>query len=190
MGLTEYLWARAQRVGSPAERVVLMRLADGLHQGGDVPVPCTFSTLVARWDRDGMDAMDVIDACYCLQERGLLADVADDDEGRITGTVLCDMHYEWLAAVAAVGKPMSVAERRARSRHQRLHVLADRDGWACYLCHEPLVDVCTHDGTLPRELHAWLPQREHVVPRALGGVNDDSNLRLACWPCNARKGAQ
>ena len=190
MGLNEYMWGRRQRVDSPAERVVLMHLADGLHRGGAAPEPCTFIISADRYDWDGMDAIQVIDACYCLQERGLLADVADDDEGTVTGTVLCDMHYEWLAAVAAAGEPMSVAERRSRSRHQRLHVLADRDGWACYLCHEPLADVCTHGETLPRELHAWLPQREHVVPRALGGANDDSNLRLACWPCNARKGSQ
>ena len=190
MGMNEYMWARRQRVGSPAERVVLLDLADGVHRGGDAPVACTFVTWATTYKRDGMDAVDVIDACYGLQERGLLADVADDDEGTVTGTVLCDMHYEWLAAVVAAGTPLSVAERRARSRHQRLHVLADRDGWACYLCHEPLVDVCTHGETLPRELHAWLPQREHVVPRALGGANHDSNLRLACWPCNSKKGAQ
>ena len=82
-----------------------------------------------------------------------------------------------------VGTQMSTA-------HLQVHDLAIRDGWSCYLCHEPLADVCTHNGALPRELHAWLPQREHVVPRALGGLSTLLNLRLACWPCNARKGAQ
>lgn len=31
-------------------------------------------------------------------------------------------------------------------------------------------------------------QVEHVIPRQHGGTDDPSNLALACWYCNARKG--
>ena len=30
---------------------------------------------------------------------------------------------------------------------------------------------------------------EHLVPRSLGGSNALHNLRLACLPCNSRRGA-
>jgi 5-methylcytosine-specific restriction endonuclease McrA len=30
---------------------------------------------------------------------------------------------------------------------------------------------------------------EHLVPRSLGGANALYNLRLACLPCNSRRGA-
>ena len=29
---------------------------------------------------------------------------------------------------------------------------------------------------------------EHVVPRSLGGTNDDNNISLACFPCNQKQG--
>lgn len=31
---------------------------------------------------------------------------------------------------------------------------------------------------------------EHLVPRSYGGTNDDSNIALACAPCNQRKGKE
>ena len=31
---------------------------------------------------------------------------------------------------------------------------------------------------------------EHVIPRSLGGTNDDSNIALACAPCNNEKGRE
>jgi 5-methylcytosine-specific restriction endonuclease McrA len=31
---------------------------------------------------------------------------------------------------------------------------------------------------------------DHIVPRARGGTNDESNLRVLCCSCNAAKGAR
>jgi 5-methylcytosine-specific restriction endonuclease McrA len=31
---------------------------------------------------------------------------------------------------------------------------------------------------------------DHVTPRSLGGDDTDANLRPACQPCNAKRGAQ
>lgn len=101
-------------------------------------------------------------------------------------------HTRAAAEPIPVAPPRSPSPRRAKgsAQHRRLHVVAERDGWDCYLCGEPLADPCAQGGVMPRELHRWLPQIEHVVARALDGSNDLENLRLACWPCNGRKGAQ
>ncbi len=44
-----------------------------------------------------------------------------------------------------------------------------------------------------RHLHPLQEKRsghiDHIFPRARGGSNDDSNLRLLCISCNASKGA-
>jgi HNH endonuclease len=83
--------------------------------------------------------------------------------------------------------------------HNEIHrIAAAHGGWLCYLCEVHLVDICDPDQVqidatggfyIP---DAWLhrmPQREHVVPRAMGGSNGIANLRLACRECNHRKGA-
>jgi len=31
---------------------------------------------------------------------------------------------------------------------------------------------------------------EHIIPRSLGGTNDDANIALACPPCNQKKGRE
>lgn len=65
---------------------------------------------------------------------------------------------------------MSEASRSQRRRARFL----ERNGGRCYLCGEPLtLETMTVD---------------HYVPRALGGSNRRANLRLACAPCNHRKG--
>jgi len=38
------------------------------------------------------------------------------------------------------------------------------------------------------EGHPDFPTREHLVPRWQGGVNAFSNLRLACYACNQKRG--
>lgn len=31
---------------------------------------------------------------------------------------------------------------------------------------------------------------EHIIPRVFGGTNEDSNIDLACAPCNQQKGKE
>lgn len=57
-------------------------------------------------------------------------------------------------------------------RHKRKRVYA-RDKYACRYCH------CTVQLTI-----------DHVVPKRLGGSNDDSNLLTCCRSCNSRKGSR
>lgn len=42
----------------------------------------------------------------------------------------------------------------------------------------------------PREMHLDNYSIDHVVPLALGGTNDLTNLVLACLPCNIKKGVK
>jgi 5-methylcytosine-specific restriction endonuclease McrA len=95
--------------------------------------------------------------------------------------------------------------------------LAIRDGrWECAYCTQPLVPVyssyarrwrparvydwcpggehvempCWHGGTYAAVPGYCWPEIEHVVPRARGGSDALDNLVLACFRCNARKGAR
>jgi len=61
---------------------------------------------------------------------------------------------------------------RAAKAKARLFARGNR---VCYLCS---VDLTWETATV-----------EHVVPRSAGGGWEDANLRLACGPCNNKKGA-
>ena len=58
--------------------------------------------------------------------------------------------------------------------------LAERTGWICQLCREPI------DPWLPRMMPG-APSIDHIVPRAEGGGNEISNLRLAHRGCNGAR---
>jgi hypothetical protein len=85
---------------------------------------------------------------------------------------------------------------KVTARHREVHRLAERDGWACYMCDVDLIDACADDGMQyaadggrfvdPSEAYR-LPHVEHRVPQALAGSNDLRNKALACTPCNLRK---
>lgn len=62
-------------------------------------------------------------------------------------------------------------------RRIRSYIL-ERDGWRC--------QVPGPDGAL---CLAYAGTVDHIVPRALGGTDDPSNLRAACATCNSRAGA-
>src|SRR6266849_1308297 len=51
--------------------------------------------------------------------------------------------------------------------------ILERDGYVCWLCHEPGADTV-----------------DHVVPRVRGGDDSHENLRAAHERCNTSKGAR
>lgn len=66
------------------------------------------------------------------------------------------------------------------------YIVYDRDGGKCVLCG---VKVTRHGNTTS----PWHPKPcaiDHIFPRARGGQNDLTNLRLLCISCNASKGAK
>lgn len=60
-------------------------------------------------------------------------------------------------------------------------MIADRDGWRCHLCGEPVSKNKT----------PWArkgPTIDHIIPRSKGGSDDIDNLRLAHRKCNEARG--
>lgn len=68
-----------------------------------------------------------------------------------------------------------------RSKCMTVDELAERDGFLCSLCFEPV------DMNLRRADSLMCPSVDHVVPRSLGGSNSPENLALAHLICNIRK---
>lgn len=60
-----------------------------------------------------------------------------------------------------------------QSTAMRVHII-ERDNSTCYMCH--------------RKLPFSEVTLEHVIPRSRGGRTVESNLKVACEPCNNRKG--
>ena len=61
----------------------------------------------------------------------------------------------------------------AISTYKRARIY-ERDNWACVYCGKAVNGNATLD---------------HVVPRMLGGSDEEGNLVTACPPCNREKGA-
>jgi hypothetical protein len=60
--------------------------------------------------------------------------------------------------------------------------LRERDGDYCWLCLKPI------DFTITSMEDPMRPSRDHVVPVALGGTDEDQNMRLAHDRCNVGRG--
>ena len=79
--------------------------------------------------------------------------------------------------------PVVITDPPKRKRRKRpplppevRQLVIDRDGTSCYLCGLQCYE---------HEIHI-----DHVIPRSRGGSDDPSNLKVACWLCNMRKGAK
>ncbi|KAI8474703.1 MAG: hypothetical protein J3K34DRAFT_456681 [Monoraphidium minutum] len=55
---------------------------------------------------------------------------------------------------------------------------------------------CGYCNAGPLRIYHWIEQQghdvatvDHVIPRAMGGPDSPANFKVACRPCNARKGA-
>lgn len=61
----------------------------------------------------------------------------------------------------------------------RSSVVAERDGWICHICGEPVPD---EQFPSPKS-----PSMDHVIPLSRGGEHSYANVRLAHFGCNAGK---
>ncbi len=63
-----------------------------------------------------------------------------------------------------------------------LNKVLEREGsLKCYLCGKDHLEIITKN----KDNMATV---DHYVPTSAGGSNDESNLRVACNPCNSKKG--
>ncbi len=77
---------------------------------------------------------------------------------------------------------MSAGRGAATLTAVRLDRIADRDGWACWLCGGGIDPAAPSGSPASGTL-------DHVVPRSRGGSNELSNLRLAHRRCNIHRGS-
>lgn len=65
---------------------------------------------------------------------------------------------------------------------QQVRALRQRDGDDCWLCNSPI------DFSIADKNHPMHYSRDHLKPRAAGGSDELSNLRLAHRECNRKRG--
>lgn len=63
----------------------------------------------------------------------------------------------------------------------RRQKIADRDGWVCGICVEEIDPTLAYPDPFSASI-------DHVIPRAWGGGEEDTNLQLAHRWCNMKKG--
>lgn len=84
-------------------------------------------------------------------------------------------------ATRAKNRKKSVKRQGAKTQETILHeVIAERDGFICHLCNEPV------DMSLSRRSH-FGATLDHVIPISKGGLDTEANVKLAHWICNVRK---
>lgn len=83
----------------------------------------------------------------------------------------------------SISRPLTHAARQMATI-----VLRDEpDGvWRCHYCRVRVVQL---DKPWSYDTHPF-PERDHLVPRRLGGSSAIANLVLACAGCNVRKSAK
>ena len=73
------------------------------------------------------------------------------------------------------GKPLPTARKRKNNEKYRKIVLS-RDNYTCQMCGNPYPES---------EL-----ENDHIVPLALGGPDQTSNMQCLCIPCHREKSEQ
>lgn len=120
------------------------------------------ATCYTTWRKYGGDVPESVTCAICGAEVPLALPPGAGRKRRRADTAFCDRH----------------------ARHGRVGVtarqLAEETGAWCRLCGDP-VDLSLHS---PDRLSATV---DHIVPRALGGPDDRSNLQLAHRGCNSSK---
>ena len=69
-------------------------------------------------------------------------------------------------------------------RDEKREAIYSRDGWTCWACGLRVA----RQPALKAGARGLLATLDHVVPRQLGGTNDERNLATMCDPCNVDRG--
>lgn len=81
-----------------------------------------------------------------------------------------------------------IAEKASSRKgyRRKIRKICERDGWRCQLCLCRLIRTWRLDQYgVP---HPQCRTLDHIIPRALGGTDDDWNLQACCFKCNYEKG--
>lgn len=102
------------------------------------------------------------------------------------------LHPEWFAAAQRRRRAADpeVGRRSVRARRARLAgveretysnaEIAERDGWCCQLCHEPIEPGRCYPDQLSLSI-------DHVIPLSRGGDDTRANVQASHLVCNLRK---
>lgn len=146
----------------PCLKAVLTRLCmDADHHGGDS------STLSVRalGTLTGFSERSVRRAISLLQAKGQILRVGEHGMN-VWQTIVDPRPLPISASKTRGGRPNCKLPTAKRRR------IMERDAYRCRHCGDH------------RNLSI-----DHIIPRAAGGSNDDSNLQTLCIPCNMEKGA-
>lgn len=120
--------------------------------------------------------------CRCDECKAGVADRAREFNAAYKAVhgVTYSVHYRQKRAEA--GPPITSRVRHWIT-HERRHAIYARDGWTCHLCGGETSRVFSPDDRKS-------PTLDHLVPVSLGGGNESSNLKTACWSCNSSRGSR
>jgi len=67
---------------------------------------------------------------------------------------------------------------------KRLIRIGERDNWTCQLCGGPITPIARKDPGIGTCANLHRASVDHIQPVAIGGSEDDDNLRIAHQSCN------
>lgn len=106
-----------------------------------------------------------------------------EGRGRWSGTTVEQSHERKRERYRRKNRKRRAALRGTLSEPYSLREIAERDGFACGLCGDPLDMAVDYPD---REC----PSIDHVLPLSVGGTDTRENVQLAHLSCNVAKGAR
>jgi hypothetical protein len=99
-----------------------------------------------------------------------------------TGEILLDFRRD---TMPLYGLPKPKARRVTRKAKSLKIKLLNRDGNLCHYCKQEMIAPVVDEQPTKKTYTL-----EHVVPRKMGGTNEQTNCVLACYKCNNKLGEQ
>lgn len=104
----------------------------------------------------------------------------------VAGTKIARVFVTPCEAVAMAFAPPPVADRYAKDGRQRHYFAEKKKMLAIHpFCHWRKCKLSLR-GNVPGTVKATI---EHVIPLYRGGLDNDNNRKLACEPCNTKRGS-
>ena len=159
--LTNVAWAAQQVCAEPLDKLLLLRIADGVGSG----LRYVFS----------IDAL----AAYCCASRSacVAALLRMDESGLLSVFAMVEEVEVALPWYRPPAPPKDKPKREFQNRPDLRHEMWVRQDGCCWYCGDDLAEGDT-------------PHIDHQMPISRGGADDIANFVLSCGRCNIRKGAK